>query len=151
MTVPADLKGAKGDMHAARVLAPINAVMIYGLYEFITLGVSLDHYLHTYIPLLGGVVAFAGFFTYYLVASMPRKISWKNLLQLLGLLPYCFALYVVGFLGLYTIYRGLVEVFSIWLIIAGLFWATVGYVILNRFYLITEIVRRHDELFKDVP
>ena len=148
LTVPAELEGAKGDRVAARVEAPIIAVMIYGIYKFIELGVSLDHYLYTYTPLLGGVAASAGLLTYYFIVARPHKKSWKNLLLLLGFLPYFFSLYVIGFLGLYRIYGGVVGEFSIWSLIVGLFWVVVGYRIINQFYLMTEIVRRHDEALK---
>jgi hypothetical protein len=46
MTVPDELKGAKGDRLAAHVLIPIIAVMIYGIYKFIELGTAPDHYLY---------------------------------------------------------------------------------------------------------
>lgn len=147
-SVPAELQGRKGDMLAGHITLPIIAVMIYGIYKFIELGVSFDHYLYTYTPLFGGVAAIAGLGTYYLIVAMPRKISWKNLLLLLGLLPYLFSLYVVGFLGAYMIYRGVVEQFSIWSIVAGLFWVVIGHRIVYQFYLMTEIVRRHDEASK---
>jgi hypothetical protein len=65
---------------------------------------------------------------------------------LLGFSPFFFSLYVMGFLGAYTIYTGIVPTLAIWSIIVGLFWIVMGYRMLNQFYLITEIVRRHGEL-----
>ncbi len=144
MTVPTELVGAKGDILAARVITPIIAVMIYGAYKFISLGSSWDHYLYTYIPLSGGIASIIGFFTYLTLITYGRKISWMNLLMLLGFIPYFFSLYVIGFLGLYMIYTGIVPVLSIWSIIMGLFWIAVGYQIINLFYLIMEIIQRHD-------
>jgi hypothetical protein len=148
MAVPTELSGAKGQILAAEVVTPIIAAMIYGTYKFISLGISWDHFLYTYTPLLGGLVAIAGFFIYLNLVSKRRTIRWKNLLGLLGFLPYFFSLCVMSFLGVYAIYRGVIPTLSIWSIIAGLFWIAVGYRMLNRFYLITEIVRRHADISK---
>jgi hypothetical protein len=149
MTVPAELHGTKGDRLAARVAVPFVATLVYGTYNLVTLGASSDHYLYTYIPLLGGIAAIAGLLTYYLVVVTGHgQRSWKNGLVLLGFLPYFFSLYIIGFLGVYSMYRGIVGAFSIWSILAGLFWIVVGYRGLNQYYLMTEIVRRHDEAAK---
>jgi hypothetical protein len=144
-TVAPELRGAKGDILAARIEVPILAVMIYGIVQFIRLGWSLEHYFYTYAPVLGGVAASVGLFTYFFLVSMERKRSWKNLLVLLGFLPYFYSLYTIGVLGLYTILGGIVGVFSFWSMIGGVFWVFVGFHLIYRFYLITEIVRQHDE------
>ena len=144
-TVAPELAGTKGDILAARIEAPILAVMIYGIVEFIRLGWSLDHYFYTYAPVLGGVAASVGLFTYFFIVSVRRKRSWKNLLVLLGFLPYFYSLYTMGVLGLYTIFEGIVGVFSFWSMIGGVFWVFVGFHLIYRFYLMTEIVRQHDE------
>jgi hypothetical protein len=143
ITVAPDLEGAKGDIVAARIEVPILAVMIYGIVEFIRLGWSQEHYLYTYAPVLGGVAASVGLFTYYFLVSVERKRSRKNLLALLGFLPYFYSLYVMGILGVYAIYEGVVGVFSIWSMIGGVFWLFVGFHLIYRFYLLTEIVRKH--------
>jgi hypothetical protein len=85
MAVPDELKGAKGDMLAARILFPIIVVMIYGAYNFFKLGASWEHYLYTYVPVLGGLAASIGLLSYYIIVSTPRERSWKNLVLLLGL------------------------------------------------------------------
>src|SRR5258707_14447109 len=87
-TVAPELKGTKGDIIAARIEVPILVVMIYGIVEFIRLGWSQDYYLYTYAPVLGGVSASVGLFTYFFLVSVERKKSRKNLLVLLGFLPY---------------------------------------------------------------
>src|SRR6476620_2302429 len=79
-TVAPELRGTKGDILAARIEVPILAAMIYGIVEFIRLGWSLDHYFYTYAPVLGGVAASVGLFTYFFIVSVRRKRSWKNLL-----------------------------------------------------------------------
>ena len=144
-TVAPELAGTKGDILAARIEVPILAVMIYGIVEFIRLGWSLDHYFYTYAPVLGGVAASVGLFTYFFVVSVRRKRRWKNLLVLLGFLPSFYSLYIIGVLGLYTIFEGIVGVFSFWSMIGGVFWVFVGFHLIYRLYLMTEIVRQHDE------
>ena len=119
--------------------------MIYGIVEFIRLGRSLDHYFYNYAPVLGGVAASVGLFTYFFIVSVRQKRSWENLLVLLGFLPYLYSLYIIGVLGLYAIFEGIVGVFSFWSMIGGLIWVFVGFHLIYRFYLMTEIVRQHDE------
>ena len=144
-TVAPELKGTKGDILAGRLEVPILVVMIYGSVEFIRLGWSQDYYLFTYAPVLGGVAASAGLFTYFFVVCEERKKSRKNLLIMLGLLPYLYSFYIMGVLGLYTIYEGVIGKFSIWLMISGIFWVFLGFHLFYRFYLMTEIVRQHDK------
>src|SRR6516162_4541631 len=144
-TVAPELRGTKGDIVAARIEVPVLIVMTYGIVEFIRLGWSLDHYFFTYAAVLGGVAASVGLFTYFFLVSVRRKRSWKTLLVLLGLLPYLYSLYIIGFLGLYTIYEGVTGKFSIWSMIGGVFWFFVGFHLIYRFYLMTEIVRQHDK------
>ncbi len=139
------LKGPKGHILAARIEVPILAAMIYGVVEFVRLGWSRDHYLYTYVAVLGGVAASAGLFTYFFVVSVERKRSRKNLLFLLGLLPNLYALYIMGVLGLYAIAKGVIGDASAWSMISGVIWVFVGFHLLYRFHLVTEIVRRHDE------
>ena len=87
-TVAPELEGTKGDIIAARIEVPILVVVIYGIVEFIRLGWSQDYYLYTYAPVLGGVAASVGLFTYFFLVSVERKKSRKTLLILLGLLPW---------------------------------------------------------------
>jgi len=147
-TAPPELKGTKGDIIAARIEVPIIVVMIYGIVEFIRLGWSQDHYLYTYAPVLGGISASAGLFTYFFVVSAERKNRQRNLLVLLGCLPYCYALYIMAVLGLYTIFEGVIGKFSLSSMIGGVFWVFLGFHLIYRFYLMTEIVRQHDEKTK---
>jgi len=144
-TVPPELKRPKGDIMAARIEVPILVAMIYGIVEFIRLGWSTDHFLYTYAAVLGGVAASAGLFTYFFLVSAQRNRGRKNLLVLFGSLPYVYSLYVMGVLGLYTIFEGLIGKLSVLSMIGGIFWVFVGFHLIYRFYLVTEIVRRHDE------
>ena len=144
-TVAPELKGTKGDIIAARIEVPILVVMIFGVVEFTRWGWSQDYYLYTYAPVLGGVAASVGLFTYFFLVSVERKKSRKTLLVLLGFLPYLYSLYIMGFLGLYTIYEGIIGKFSFWAMMGGVFWVFLGFHLSYRFYLMTENVRQHDE------
>jgi hypothetical protein len=150
-TVPAALKRQKGDIMAARIEVPILAATIYGIVEFTRLGWSPDHFLYTYAAVLGGVAASAGLFTYFFLVSAERNSSRKNLLVLFGFLPYLYSLYIMGVLGLYTIFEGVIGKFSLLSMIGGVFWVLVGFHLIYRFYLVTEIVRQHDEATRLAP
>jgi len=50
----------------------------------------------------------------------------------------------MGILGLFTIFEGIVGAFSIWAMLGGVFWSFVGFHLIYRFYLLTEIVKRHE-------
>jgi len=143
--VPPELKGTKGDIMAAKIEVPILAAMAYGIFEFIRFGWSQDHYLYTYAAVLGGVAASVGLFTYFFIVSAERDNRRNNLLFLFGLLPYAYALYIMGILGLFTIFEGVIGKSSLWSMIGGVFWVFVGFHLMYRFYLVTKIVRQHDE------
>jgi hypothetical protein len=144
-TVPPELKGTRGDILAAKIEVSIVLAMISGVIEFVRLGWSQDHYLYTYAPVLGGVSASIGLFTYFFVVTGKRRSRRKNLLVLLSLLPYGFALYIIGVLGLYTIGLGIIGKSPFWSMIGAVFWVFVGFHLIYRFHLITRIVRQHDD------
>jgi len=48
-------------------------------------------------------------------------MSWRTLLVLLAFLPYIYSLYIIGVLGLCTIFEGVIGAFSFWSMIAGFF------------------------------
>src|SRR5205814_7725664 len=133
-TVAPELKGTKGDVIAARIEVPILIVMIYGVIGFIRLGWSQDYYLYTYGPVLGGVAASVGLFTYFFLVSVERKKSRKNLLVLLGFLPYLYSLYIIAVLGLYTTYEGMIAKFPCCAVIAGALCACRD--LINRIYFL---------------
>ncbi len=143
--VPPELKGTKGDIMAAKIEVPMLAAMIFGIIEFVRLGWSQDHYLYTYGVVLGGIAASVGLFTYFFVLSAERNKSRKTLLSILGVLPYLYALYILVVLGLYTIFEGMIGEFSLLSMIGGVIWIFVGFHLIYRFYLVTKIVKQHEE------
>jgi hypothetical protein len=74
ITVAPELQDTKGDVVAARIAVPILFSMIFGIVEFARLGRSQDYYLYTYAPVLGGVAASVGLFTYYFLVSVERTL-----------------------------------------------------------------------------
>jgi hypothetical protein len=134
MTIP---KGAEGDRLAARVTIPLLAATGYGAFNLIYSG-SGGGYFYTLIPLLGGIAAVIGFVVWYVMSSLPPKISWKNLLVLCGFLPYLYFIYAILFLGIYMIYRGIEQGGSITLLAGGLFWTIFEYRGIYRFWQMTE-------------
>lgn len=145
LTVPPELKRPKGDIMAARIEVPILVAMIYGMVEFIRLGWAPNHFLYTYATVLGGVAASAGLFTYFFLISAERNRRRKNLLVLFGFFPYLYSLYILGVLGFYTIFEGLISQLSLLSMIGGVFWVFVGFHLGYRFHLVTEMVKQHDE------
>ena len=144
--VPPQLKGPKGHILAARIEVPILAAMIYGVVEFIRLGWSQDHYFYTYAPVLGRRGRLGGSFHLFFcriggAKDESRKISCFSS----GFFPILYALYIMGVLGLYTILEGVIGEDFVWSMISGVFWVFVGFHLIYRFYLVTEIVRRCDE------
>ena len=124
------------DTVAGRVLAAIIAVMIYGISKFASMGFSWDNCPYTYIPVFGGVIASAGLLIFSDCVITRGEAKWEILVQFM---PHLFALYLMGFLGVYAIYRGVTGVFSISSIIAGVFWIAAGYLMLHQLYVITEL------------
>ena len=77
-TVAPELKGTKGDIIAARIEVPILVVMFYGIVQIIRLGWSQDYYLFTYAPVLGGVAASVGLFTFFSCVCGTKKEPEKS-------------------------------------------------------------------------
>jgi hypothetical protein len=95
------------------------------------------------IATLSNMVTF-GFLTWYFRVSKPLKVSWSNLLILLGMIPYVYFVYAIGFICLYMIYRGIVG-WSIWLVIGGVLWTSVLYHGISMFWVMTEMVKERDK------
>jgi hypothetical protein len=137
MTIP---KGAEGDRLAARVTIPLLAATGYGGFNLFHSG-SGGGYFYTLIPLLGGIAAVIGFVVWYVMSSLPPKVSWKNLLVLCGFLPYLYFIYAILFLGIYMIYRGIEQGGSVALLAGGLFWTIFEYRGIYLFWQMTEMAK----------
>ncbi len=137
MTIP---KGAEGDGLAARVTIPLLAATGYGAFNLIYSG-SGAGYLYTLVPLFGGVAAILGFLIWFIMSSLPPKVSWKNLLVLCGFLPYFYFAYAIGFLGIYMFYRGVEHGGSIALLCGGIFWTIFEYRGIYLFWKMTEMAK----------
>jgi hypothetical protein len=134
-------KGAEGDRLAARVVIPLIAATGYGAFNLIYSG-SGAGYFYTFVPLFGGIAAVIGFVVWYVMSSLPPKVSWKNLLVLFGFLPYLYFIYAILFLGIYMLYRGIEQGGSIALLAGGLFWTIFQYRGIYLFWQMTEMAAR---------
>ena len=127
-------------MLVAKPTLPAVIALLYGAYKFFDLGIAPDHYPYTYIPAIGAVVSAICVFLYAFMsftAPIKRSIG-RMLVGLSGFIPYAFSLYLMGFLGAYSLWS-LHSRFSIGTLLFGLFWIAMGYRMLYTFWQITEL------------
>ena len=129
---------AEKQLLAAKPITPAVVALLYGAYKFFDLGFAIQHYLYTYVPVFGAVVS-SICIVLYLDAGSERSI--KNMIMgLSGFVPYVFSLYVMGFLGAFSLW-GLLSNFTIGTLVFGIVWIFIGYRMLYTFWVITEITR----------
>jgi hypothetical protein len=56
-----------------------------------------------------------------------------------GFVPYAFALYVMAYLGLASLWKQITSTFTIGGLIFGVFWLLIGYWMLHSFWIVTEL------------
>lgn len=123
---------------AAKPIVPAVIALLYGAYKFFDLGFAIEHYLYTYVPVFGAVVSSICILLYLHAGS---KRSVKNMIMGLGgFVPYVFSLYLMGFLGAFSLW-GLLSDFSIGTLVFGIVWIVIGYRMLYTFWMITEITK----------
>ena len=132
------MRGRNRDLMAARVALPVLIALIYGIYKFVVLGVTAEHYLYTYLPVIGAVASLVSLMTFSAVVMTEERSVRAMFGALSGFVPYVFSLYLMGFLGGYGIWQS-TNPFSIWGVVKGLFWIVLGYRLLRKFWIITEI------------
>ena len=137
------LSGPKQDLLIAAPTLPAVIAFLYGCYKFFDFGIAVEYYLYTYVPTLGAIVSSICIFLYADLAF--RRIfgrSTRGLPQALiafgGFVPYAFSLYLMGFLGVYSLW-GLLSNFTIGTLVFGIVWIALGYRMLYTFWIITEI------------
>ena len=138
-----NLSGPEQDLLAAKPLLPAVIAFLYGCYKYFDFGIAVEYYLYTYVPTLGAIASSVCIFLYGEMAS--RRIfgrSTRGLPQVLiaigGFVPYAFSLYLMGFLGVYSLW-GLLSNFTIGTLVFGIVWIALGYRMLYTFSIITEI------------
>jgi hypothetical protein len=134
-----ELSGRDEDLLMAKPLVPAVVAFIYGIYKFYDLGFSTDNYLYTYIPVVGSALSIISVWMYVSSMSVKPTRSISNMLKgYSGFIPYLFSLYLIGFLGLYSLWL-LFSGFTFGTFIFGVVWVLLGYRMLYTFWVITEI------------
>ncbi len=135
----AKISGARQDLLVAKPTLPAVIALLYGAYKFFDLGVAPSHFLYTYVPTIGAIVSAVCVFMYVFTMTVETKRSVGQMLMALsGFVPYAFSLYLMGFLGVYSLWS-LHSHFSIGTLLFGLFWIGMGYRMLYTFWQITEL------------
>ena len=133
-----ELSGRDRDLLAAGPSVPAIIALLYGAYKFYDLGFATDNYLYTYVPILGATISVVCVLLYVNLIGKPGRSVIKSLIALSGFIPYAYSLYLMGFLGAYSLWL-LLSNFTIGGLVFGLFWIVVGYRMLYTFWKITEI------------
>lgn len=133
---------AQAVQHAEMLGKPIFAILlvvIYGIYRIVQEGI-LSPWPNGTILVIGGLVSAACIFAYMRSIEDRRGRSWgKAAAGFSGLIPYAYSLYVIGYVGIWSLVH-LVSVGFTWSgLIAGIFGVLIGYRILKTFYDITEL------------
>ena len=119
----------------AKPSVPALMALFYGAYQFYHLGFEKVDAIDTYVPFFGSIVSIACVFM-YVNAGRQRSIS-NMLMAMSGIIPYLFSLYMMGYLGIYTLWE-LFSGFTVGGLLIGLFWIINGYRMLYTFWVITE-------------
>jgi hypothetical protein len=117
---------------------PVVIAFVYSIYELWERGVAVEYWLQTYCPLCGSVLSLVGLFAFTSgIIGRPRQ-PWRFFGAVGGMLGYIFALYLFGVLGIYRLYT-LHETFSVLKLIAGIAWVLLGYRLLYKVWVLSEL------------
>ena len=114
--------------------------MIYGGYEFFKIGLDPNFFLYTYVPLIGGFVSLISLSLWLRLASKPYQEGWLRFLSAhSGWIMLFYLLYIVIFLGAYSIYQGIFGGDSRWSILIGIVWMALGHRSASEFARLQEV------------
>ncbi|HEY1560845.1 MAG TPA: hypothetical protein VGF71_08140 [Caulobacteraceae bacterium] len=121
---------------SAGVDGPACVAVIYGVVELFRHGLALSGLPSTYLPLLGGAAVIASLPIHLHTAKAPDGRSWALAAGSLAIfVPYLFSLYLMGFFGVWAIYRALTaHPFALGHALAGAFWLVVGWFMLSQLH-----------------
>ncbi len=121
-------------------LFAILLVVIYGIYRIVQEGVW-PAWPNGTILVVGGIVYAVCIIAYMKSIEGGPGRSWgKAVSGFGGLIPYAYSLYVIVFVGIWSLVQLVAIGVSLGGLIAGLFGVLIGYRILKSFYDITEVV-----------
>lgn len=119
---------------------PAFIAILYGCFNLFALGFGRENYLWTYVLILGGLASIASIMAYMAVAFSPPGRSWAKMFSALsGYIPYFYSLYLLGFLGVYSLWLLVADHFSIGRLFFGIIWTVLGSRMLYTFWIITEL------------
>lgn len=114
-------------------------VAIYGIYRIVQEGIS-PAWPNGTILVVGGIVSAVCIIAYMKGIEGGPARSWgKAVSGFGGLIPYAYSLYVIGFVGIWSLVQLFTTGFTWGGLLAGLFGVVFGYRILKTFYDITEL------------
>ncbi|MFT4163390.1 hypothetical protein [Shinella sp.] len=120
-------------------LLGIFLVIIYGIYRIYQEGVW-PSWPNGTILVAGGIISAACIVAYMKSIEGGPGRSWAKAFSAFGgLIPYAYSLYVIGYVGIWSLVQLFTVGFSWGGLIAGLFGLVFGYRILKTFYDITEL------------
>lgn len=124
------------------VTVPAFASVIYGIVQLVRHGAGLHVAAFTYLPLLGGVVSIVATMAHIATLKAPEGRSWALTAGAFAiLLPYVFSLYLMGYLGVWAIWRAVAAHPLAWgHALAGTFWLLIGW---RMLYVLGQINRRN--------
>ncbi|MGO8024875.1 hypothetical protein [Rhizobium leguminosarum] len=130
-------------VHSAEMLGkPLFAILlvvIYGIYRIVQEGVW-PAWPNGSILVGGGILSAVCIIAYMKSIEGGPGRSWgKAISGFSGLIPYAYSLYVIGFVGVWSLVQLFTVGFSWGGLIASLFGVLNGYRILKTFYVITEL------------
>jgi hypothetical protein len=142
LTLWQGLSGRERDLLTAKPTLPAVILLAYGVYKFFDLGTAVEHSLYTYVVTAGAAASIVCIFLYAVAAARPATRSiGAMLVGLSGFVPYFFSIYVMAVLGGYGIWLS-INPLSVFGIIAGFIWIGLGYHMLRKFWIITELTVR---------
>lgn len=139
---PDQAQQSQAAQHAEMLGKPAFAILlvvIYGIYRIVHEGI-LPPWPNGTILVVGGIVSAICIFSYMRsIEAGPGKSWGKALSGFGGLIPYAYSLYVIGYVGIWSLVQLVIVAFSWWELVAGIFGVLIGYRILKTFYDLTEL------------
>ncbi|WP_027142923.1 hypothetical protein [Mesorhizobium sp. WSM3626] len=121
-------------------LLAIAIVVIYGVYRVAQEGVLPFVWPNGTILVVGGTLSAVCVFVYArTIESGAQPSARKAVAAFSGLIPYAYSLYVIGYVGIWSLIQLFTVAFTIFGLLLGLFGVLLGYRILKTFYDITEV------------
>jgi small-conductance mechanosensitive channel len=116
---------------------PAMLAALYGAYR---LFVGNENVVVSIILVCGGLLTLLVIGPYVSVISSEGRRSWTGALAALGgLIPYLLSLFLMGYLGLYALWETVTRSFSIWVLLAALFWFLIGW---RQLYVLGKLQRK---------